>query len=88
MPFDSIEDEVADIIDSWEPTFTDKGVDMDSATIFTKVVPQAPMVDWLIDVVTVLLFLLSKMRNTAPGPDGIVYGYWKNAPTTVKKVLV
>jgi len=86
MPFDSIEDEVAAIIDSWEPTFSDKGLDMDSAKIFTKVVPKAPIVDWLIDFALFCL-LLSRMCNTAPGPDGIVYGYWKHAPASVKRYL-
>jgi len=85
-PFDSVEDEVAALIAKWQPVFGQRPIELDTAVTISSSTVQVPEINWLLSF-DEFCTLLDRTRNSAPGPDGLVYGCWKKGGNRVRKYL-
>jgi len=86
VPFADNDAEVGALVTDWRPTFTEKDIDTSSADAITNIVAIAPVVEWIIDFI-IFCQIICKTRNTAPGPDGLIYGVWKHGGQKVMRFL-
>jgi hypothetical protein len=71
----------------WADTFAEKPIDTKAAERFLQQwAVQLPSISWELDQAQ-FMKVIASTADTAPGPDGVPYAAWRNAPKEVLQIL-